>query len=60
MSTDEGIVRPIALAVLRLICQFVLGLCLHGEVGRPLTLEDAVNIASGPTVVVYEIGSVRY
>src|SRR5262245_44602478 len=41
-------------------CQFVLGRCLHREVSRPLTLEDAVNITSGPTVVVDEIGSIRY
>ena len=44
-SSDGGRVRPSALAVFRFDRQFVRGQCLHGQVGRLLAFEDAVDVA---------------
>ena len=50
-----GTVRPSALAVLRLIDQFVLGRRLHRHVGRLLTLENTIDVAGRAPVLVDEI-----
>src|SRR5215218_9235643 len=38
--------------------QLVLGGCLHGQIGRLLTLEDAINVASGFAELRQEISGV--
>ncbi len=57
-SSVGGTSRPSALAVLRLIDQFVLGRRLHRQVGRLLAFEDAIDIARGAPVMVDAIGPV--
>ena len=47
-SSDGGISRPSALAVLRLITSSNLVGCLHRKVGRLLALEDAIDVAGRP------------
>jgi hypothetical protein len=53
-STGAGISRPSALAVFRLITSSY-GRHLHGQIGRFLALEDAIDIAGRAAVLVGEI-----
>ena len=57
-STDGGIVRPSAFAVLRLIDQLVLGRRLHRQIGRLLALEDAIDVAGRASVLVDKIRAI--
>ena len=57
-SNVGGISRPSALAVLRLIDEFVLGRRLHRQVGGLLALEDAIDVAGRAPVPVDHIGPI--
>src|SRR5262249_37796750 len=57
-STDGGTSRPRALAALRLIASSYLVGGLYRQVGRLLTLEDAINVSSGAAVLIEVVGPI--
>jgi hypothetical protein len=58
--TDDGIVRPRAVAVLRLTTNSNLAGCSNGQFGRPCSFQDLVHVAGGATEEVRYVRSIGH